>query len=456
MFLLQLLLGFAALIGMGFLPHPFGIILFLAWAVQLIFWKLLQEYYPYADRVRGYPSAERGVYRRLFSRKAMPSLTHLTVPKQSVLAQDAAGDLFQIIRYKQVLYFRMLRPRHSLNDDAILQNHLMTYYPNLSSGKKCGKKDFRFPVSQVQSVSYIEKPVENTRYAAFGILQLEMQDNTDKKPHCYYLLSKPSAAELALMFDPVPFVDETKTTPEYNTVWSVLKTLGTPRLCNLILQVGLWFSTAWLLSFTILSSSYLFLPLTFWLICTVLLMLLCWTNGSLFFWGKADDTEQPGLFGTSPCVHYALFAPMLLLLYYESYRSNPAGDGLGRYVLICVIFGVVLCLLFLCTCRNRTASGMVWMIGLSLLFSCLSISVGNHVYDPYPPLEETVTVVEKEYHSGGAKSPGWDELTLQRENGTEETLTNCGIYDDVEMGDTAILQTHVGLFGIGYYTAKLP
>ncbi|WP_295214073.1 hypothetical protein [Ruminococcus sp.] len=455
MFLLQLLLGFPALIGMGFLPHPFGIILFLAWAVQLIFWKLLQEYYPYADRVRGYPSAERGVYRRLFSRKAMPSLTHLTVPKQSVLAQDAAGNLFQIIRYKQVLYFRMLRPRHSLNDDAILQNHLMTYYPNLSSGKKCGKKDFRFPVSQVQSVSYIEKPVENTRYAAFGILQLEMKDNTDKKIHRYYLLSKLSAAELALMFDPVPFVDETKTILEYNTVWSVLKTLGTPRLCNLILQVGLWFSTAWLLSFTILSSSYLFLPLTFWLICTVLLMLLCWTNGSLFFWGKADDTEQPGLFGTSPCVHYALFAPMLIQLAFLTHRVNLVVSDWGRYAVICFIFAVVLSVLFLYFCRNRTASGVAWMIGLSFLFSILSVVCANQLYDPYIPEEQAVIIIEKEYHRGGTKSPGSYYITVQRSDKSQEELTVTGrYYYTVEEDDTVILQKPPGLFGIAYFTLE--
>lgn len=456
MFFLQLLLGFAGIIGLGFLPNPFGIILFLIWAVQLIFWKLLQEYYPYADRIRGYPPGEQGVYRRLFRRKVMPSLTHLSVPEQSVLAQDNSGNLFQIIRRKHELYFRMLRSRHSLNDETALQHCLVKNFNDLSNSKKCGKKDFRFPVSQVQSVSYIEKSVENTRYAAFGVLQLEMQKNKDKKNHRYYLLSNPSAAELAVMFDSVPVADETETAPRYDTVWSILKTLGEPRIYNLILQTGLWVSTAWLFSFVRLSSSYLLFPVTFWLLCTVLLMLLCWKNGSLFFWGKADDTEQPGLFGTSPCVHYALFAPMLLLLCYASYRSNPTGGGLGRYFLICAIFGAVLCLLFLCTCRNRTASGIAWMIGLSLLFSCLSVGMGNEVYDPYLPLEERVSVVEKEYHSGGARSPGWDELTLRRDDGTEETLNNCRIYDDVEVGETVILQTHAGLFGIGYYTAKLP
>lgn len=458
MIFLQLLLGFAALIGMGLLPHPFGTIFFLIWAVQIIFWELLREYYFYADWVRGYPSAERGVYRRLLCRKKVLSLEHLTLPHCSVLVQDDSGNLFQMIRCKHSMYFRVLRSRHNQNNAAISQSNLLIDDTNLSNGKKCGKKDFRFPMHQIQYASYIEQPVENTRFAAFGILQLQMQENIDKKNHRYYLLSKSTVEELAAMFDTVPFTDETETAPKYDTIWRVVKTLGKPRCCNLMLQVGLWFSAAWILSFTILPSSYLRIPVTFWLVCTVLLMLLCWAKSSLFSWGKCKDAEEYGIFGfdKTPCVYRGLFAPMLLLLVYESCRSNLVWDALGRYVLMCGIFGVVLCLLFLCTCRKRTASGIAWMVGLSLLFSCLSISLGNRIYDPYPPLRQTVTVVGKEYHSGGAKNKGWDELTLQREDGTQEILSNCEIYDDVEMGDIVTLQTHFGLLGIGYYTVQLP
>mgnify|MGYP004608687297 FL=1 len=48
MFFLQILVGIAAFLGL----------LFLVWAVQMIFWGFLQEYYPYADKIRGNPAAE--------------------------------------------------------------------------------------------------------------------------------------------------------------------------------------------------------------------------------------------------------------------------------------------------------------------------------------------------------------------------------------------------------------
>lgn len=50
--LLQILAGLAALLGLLFLPAVWGVLLFLIWAVQVIFWGFLQEYYPYADRIR--------------------------------------------------------------------------------------------------------------------------------------------------------------------------------------------------------------------------------------------------------------------------------------------------------------------------------------------------------------------------------------------------------------------
>lgn len=58
MFFLQILVGIAAFLGLLFLPVTCGIPLFLVWAVQMIFWGFLQEYYPYADKIRGNPMAE--------------------------------------------------------------------------------------------------------------------------------------------------------------------------------------------------------------------------------------------------------------------------------------------------------------------------------------------------------------------------------------------------------------
>ena len=52
MFLLQILVGIAALCGFLFLPSAWGIPIFLVWALQMIFWVFLQEYYPYADKIR--------------------------------------------------------------------------------------------------------------------------------------------------------------------------------------------------------------------------------------------------------------------------------------------------------------------------------------------------------------------------------------------------------------------
>ena len=94
------------------------------------------------------------------------------------------------------------------------------------------------------------------------------------------------------------------------------------------------------------------------------------------------------------------------------------------------------------------------MIGFSLLFSCLFVGVGNRVYDFRLPLEERAVVVGTEYHFGGVRSSGWTELTVRREDGTKEALSDSTIYAAVETGDTVILKTHAGLFGIGYYTAE--
>lgn len=63
-------------------------------------------------------------------------------------------------------------------------------------------------------------------------------------------------------------------------------------------------------------------------------------------------------------------------------------------------------------------------------------------------------MVGTEYHFGGVRSSGWTELTVRREDGTKETLSDSTIYAAVETGDTVILKTHAGLFGIGYYTAE--
>ena len=38
MFFLQILAGLAALLGLLFLPAVWGVLLFLIWAVQVIFW----------------------------------------------------------------------------------------------------------------------------------------------------------------------------------------------------------------------------------------------------------------------------------------------------------------------------------------------------------------------------------------------------------------------------------
>ena len=108
MFFLQILAGLAALQGLLFLPAVWGVLLFLIWAVQVIFWGFLQEYYPYADRIRGNSAAEHNGYRRLFCRKAVPSLASLAVPERSVLVQRDDSTLFQVIRWKQRLYFRYL------------------------------------------------------------------------------------------------------------------------------------------------------------------------------------------------------------------------------------------------------------------------------------------------------------------------------------------------------------
>lgn len=94
MFLLQILVGIAALCGFLFLPSAWGIPIFLVWALQMIFWVFLQEYYPYADKIRGNPAAEYNGYRRLFCRKAVPSLASLAVPERSVLVQRDDDTLF--------------------------------------------------------------------------------------------------------------------------------------------------------------------------------------------------------------------------------------------------------------------------------------------------------------------------------------------------------------------------
>ena len=64
------------------------------------------------------------------------------------------------------------------------------------------------------------------------------------------------------------------------------------------------------------------------------------------------------------------------------------------------------------------------MIGFSLLFSCLFVGVGNRVYDFHAPMTERVSVAEKTYYFGNVRSSGWTELTLRREDGTKETLTD--------------------------------
>ena len=233
MFFLQILAGLAALLGLLFLPAVWGVLLFLIWAVQVIFWGFLQEYYPYADRIRGNSAAEHNGYRRLFCRKAVPSLASLAVPERSVLVQRDDSTLFQVIRWKQRLYFRYLCSGNQ--EDSEIQQHLIQNGADLDTGKKLGKKDFWLPVCQIQSVSYTKKSVANTKYAAFGVLHLQLKEDAAHKSSCNYVLSNVSAEDLEEMVSPVPFTAETA--PCCDTPWSILKTLGRPRLWNLLLQV---------------------------------------------------------------------------------------------------------------------------------------------------------------------------------------------------------------------------
>ncbi len=451
MFFLQILVGIAAFLGLLFLPVSCGISLFLVWAMQMIFWGFLQEYYPYADKIRGNPMAEHNGYRRLFCQKAVPSLASLAIPERSILVQRADGALFQVIRWKQRLYFRKLS-LGLLRGSEILP-HLVQDCSDLAEGKKSDKEDFWLPVHQIQSVSYTKKSVANAKYTAFGVLQLRTKE--DAMQQSFYLLSDASAEKLAEIFSPVSFADETGTAPCYNTPWSVLKTLDRARLWNLLLQICLWISAAWITTFLRLPAVYQIYPVTFWLLCSVLLLLLCWTHGSLFLWGKADDEDWLGLFADLPCVHYGLFAPLVPLFFHGVRHSNLTGAGVGHFLLVFGACSVILCLLFLFLCRKRTGKGVAYMIGFSLLFSCLFTGVGNCVYDFHAPVEESATVIKTKYHFGGIHSSGWTELTLQRENGTEVTLSDSAVYSAAETGDTVILETHAGLFGIGYYTARL-
>ena len=453
MFLLQILVGIAALCGFLFLPSAWGIPIFLVWALQMIFWVFLQEYYPYADKIRGNPAAEYNGYRRLFCRKAVPSLASLAVPERSVLVQRDDDTLFQVIRWKQRLYFRYLCSKN--HEDLEIQQGLIQDCSDLDKGKKYGKKDFWLPLHQIRAVSYTKKITANTKYAAFGVLCLQtVEDAVQKSLRCY-LLSDVSAEKLAEMFSPVSFTDETGTVPCYDTSWRVLKTLGRPKLWNLLLQICLWFSAAWIFSFFRLPTECEIFPVTFWLVCSGLTILLCWTHGSLFLWGKADDEDWLGLFADFPRVHYGLFSPMIPLFFHNLRQSNLTAAGTRAFFLIAGICSVILCLLFLFTCRKRTGGGIAYMIGFSLLFSCLFVGVGNRVYDFHAPMTERGSVAEKTYYFGNVRSSGWTELTLRREDGTKETLTDSAVYSAAETGDTVILETHTGLFGIGYYTAKL-
>lgn len=252
MFFLQILAGLAALLGLLFLPAVWGVLLFLIWAVQVIFWGFLQEYYPYADRIRGNSAAEHNGYRRLFCRKAVPSLASLAVPERSVLVQRDDSTLFQVIRWKQRLYFRYLCSGNQ--EDSEIQQHLIQNGADLDTGKKLGKKDFWLPVCQIQSVSYTKKSVANTKYAAFGVLHLQLKEDAAHKSSCNYVLSNVSAEDLEEMVSPVPFTAETA--PCCDTPWSILKTLGRPRLWNLLLQVCLWLSAAWSTAFLRLPAAY--------------------------------------------------------------------------------------------------------------------------------------------------------------------------------------------------------
>ena len=450
MFFLQILAGLAALLGLLFLPAVWGVLLFLIWAVQVIFWGFLQEYYPYADRIRGNSAAEHNGYRRLFCRKAVPSLASLAVPERSVLVQRDDSTLFQVIRWKQRLYFRYLCSGNQ--EDSEIQQHLIQNGADLDTGKKLGKKDFWLPVCQIQSVSYTKKSVANTKYAAFGVLHLQLKEDAAHKSSCNYVLSNVSAEDLEEMVSPVPFTAETA--PCCDTPWSILKTLGRPRLWNLLLQVCLWLSAAWSTAFLRLPAAYQIFPVTFWLLCSGLTFLLCWTHGRLFSWKKAGDGEWLGLFADSPRVQYGLFAPLVPLFFHGLHHSNLTAAGTRQFFLIFGLCSVVLFLLFFLSCRRRTGREIGCMIGFSLLFSCLFVGVGNRVYDFRLPLEERAVVVGTEYHFGGVRSSGWTELTVRREDGTKETLSDSTIYAAVETGDTVILKTHAGLFGIGYFTAE--
>lgn len=167
MFLLQILVGIAALCGFLFLPSAWGIPIFLVWALQMIFWVFLQEYYPYADKIRGNPAAEYNGYRRLFCRKAVPSLASLAVPERSVLVQRDDDTLFQVIRWKQRLYFRYLCSKN--HEDLEIQQGLIQDCSDLDKGKKYGKKDFWLPLHQIRAVSYTKKiqQIQNTQRLAF-------------------------------------------------------------------------------------------------------------------------------------------------------------------------------------------------------------------------------------------------------------------------------------------------
>ena len=168
MFLLQILVGIAALCGFLFLPSAWGIPIFLVWALQMIFWVFLQEYYPYADKIRGNPAAEYNGYRRLFCRKAVPSLASLAVPERSVLVQRDDDTLFQVIRWKQRLYFRYLCSKN--HEDLEIQQGLIQDCSDLDKGKKYGKKGLLAAASSDKSCFLYEKKlqqIQNTQRLAF-------------------------------------------------------------------------------------------------------------------------------------------------------------------------------------------------------------------------------------------------------------------------------------------------
>ena len=353
-----------------------GVLLFLIWAVQVIFWGFLQEYYPYADRIRGNSAAEHNGYRRLFCRKAVPSLASLAVPERSVLVQRDDSTLFQVIRWKQRLYFRYLCSGNQ--EDSEIQQHLIQNGADLDTGKKLGKKDFWLPVCQIQSVSYTKKSVANTKYAAFGVLHLQLKEDAAHKSSCNYVLSNVSAEDLEEMVSPVPFTAETA--PCCDTPWSILKTLGRPRRWNLLLQVCLWLSAAWSTAFLRLPAAYQFsgdvLAALFRLDVSALL-----DTWQAVFVEKAGDGEWLGLFADSPRVQYGLFAPLVPLFFHGLHHSNLTAAGTRQFFLIFGLCSVVLFLLFFLSCRRRTGREIGCMIGFSLLFSCLFVGVGNRVYD---------------------------------------------------------------------------